>query len=463
MADVTQDSFEARYTRGVRTRPSRPQAPLLREAGREEGIVTARATTAFALRGCALTPDGPVENAWVLVDGDHVVSIGATKPAGAMTIETGGVILCGLIDLHGHPEYNVLPSWEPPQLYDNRYRWRASPEYAAVVKAPFNDLKGASLSRVMARYAETRALIGGTTAIQGASTDYPGKVEALVRNVDLWIFGQQNARALIDLPSPSDPHVKQIKDGIASGAVTAFYIHLAEGKPEDPQSQGEFARLVSLGLLTPATVIIHGTALGEAELKDVKDAGAKLVWSPQSNLRLYGETTPAATALGLGIPMGIGADWLPSGSPSTLHELQVARRTLLRQGVTPEARKLVEMATSGAAAIAGLADHLGQLAAGRVADVLVLERLHDDPYESVLRSLPVNVSLVTIGGDLAYGRSDWLQQLTDVSQLEAVLAWGDAMTLDTTYTVKSPRAPDRLRDLRAQLLARFPRTGPIFA
>jgi hypothetical protein len=75
----------------------------------------------------------------------------------------------------------------------------------------------------------------------------------------------------------------------------------------------------------------------------------------------------------------------------------------------------------------------------------------------------VNVSLVTIGGDLAYGRSDWLKQLTDVSELEAVLAWGDAMTLDTTYTVRSPRTPDRLRDLRAKLLARFPRTGPIFA
>jgi imidazolonepropionase-like amidohydrolase len=195
----------------------------------------------------------------------------------------------------------------------------------------------------------------------------------------------------------------------------------------------------------------------------VKDAGAKLVWSPQSNLRLYGDTTPAATALTLGVPMGIGADWLPSGSPSTLHELQVARRTLARQGATPEPRTLVEMATSGAAAIAGLSDHLGQLAAGRVADVLVLERLHDDPYESILRCLPVNVSLVTIGGDLAYGRSDWLKQLTDVSELEAVLAWGDAMTLDTTYTVRSPRTPDRLRDLRAKLLARFPRTGPIFA
>src|SRR5689334_21065296 len=99
MADVTQDSFEARYTRGVRTRPSRPRAPLLREAGREEGIVTARATTAFALHGCAITPDGPVENAWVLVDGDSVASIGTTKPAGAKTIETDGVILCGLIDL----------------------------------------------------------------------------------------------------------------------------------------------------------------------------------------------------------------------------------------------------------------------------------------------------------------------------------------------------------------------------
>ena len=31
-----------------------------------------------------------------------------------------------------------VAAWEPPTLYDNRYDWRDSPEYAEVVKAPWD-------------------------------------------------------------------------------------------------------------------------------------------------------------------------------------------------------------------------------------------------------------------------------------------------------------------------------------
>jgi hypothetical protein len=34
----------------------------------------------------------------------------------------------GLIDLHGHPEYNVSAAGEPPRSYANRYAWRRSME-----------------------------------------------------------------------------------------------------------------------------------------------------------------------------------------------------------------------------------------------------------------------------------------------------------------------------------------------
>ncbi len=94
------------------------------------------------------------------------------------------------------------------------------------------------------------------------------------------------------------------------------------------------------------------------------EKGAKLVWSPQSNLRLYSETTKAAEALDAGLLVGLGADWLPSGSTSLLAEMKVARRCLIEQGHQVEAHKLVEMVTSDAAAIAGLADKLGRLDAG---------------------------------------------------------------------------------------------------
>ena len=61
----------------------------------------------------------------------------------------------------------------------------------------------------------------------------------------------------------------------------------------------------------------------------MKDAGAKLVWSPQSNLRLYGETTRAADALELGLPSASAPTGCRPGSTSLLAELKVARRVPL--------------------------------------------------------------------------------------------------------------------------------------
>jgi cytosine/adenosine deaminase-related metal-dependent hydrolase len=147
------------------------------------------------------------------------------------------------------------------------------------------------------------------------------------------------------------------------------------------------------------------------QIHQVADAGCRLVWSPQSNLRLYGQTTLASEALAAGMPVALGADWLPSGSTSLLAEMKVARRELARQGTLIPAADLVEMVTAGAARIAGLADHLGSLAPGRPADVLVVERHHEDPYENVCQADPSWVELVAIGGDVTYARTDWFTTL----------------------------------------------------
>ena len=104
------------------------------------------------------------------------------------------------------------------------------------------------------------------------------------------------------------------------------------GQRDNQRSIDEFAHLVSLHALTDATVMIHGTALTREEFASAAEAGAKLVWSPQSNLRLYGQTTRVADALDVGLPVALGADWLPSGSTSLLAEMKVARQELINQG-----------------------------------------------------------------------------------------------------------------------------------
>jgi 5-methylthioadenosine/S-adenosylhomocysteine deaminase len=256
--------------------------------------------------------------------------------------------------------------------------------------------------------------------------------------------------------------------GIEDGDVKAFYVHLAEGRSDDERSLKEFPKLADeLKALTDKTVVIHGSALTRDQFGDMKDVGAKLVWSPQSNLRLYGQTTKAAEALKLGLLVGLGADWLPSGSTSLLAELKVARQELANQGASPSAKKLVEMVTRDAAEIAGLEHKLGTLAEGRPADLLVLERRATDPWQNVVAADPSWVELVMIDGDLAYGSETRMRELADPDRqagLELQIAWGKRMLLDTSYQVHPGAEPmPKLSELRAELIEHYKPIGPIFA
>jgi hypothetical protein len=122
------------------------------------------------------------------------------------------------------------------------------------------------------------------------------------------------------------------------------------------------------------------------------------------------------------------------------------------------------MVTTDAARIAGLGDRLGMLAAGRPADITVLERTYEDPWRNVVEAEPSEVELVTLDGFLAYGRDDWMDALAPSPDLEPVLAWGKLMKLDTSFAAAaSGQPPVRLRDLRRALIGRYPQTGPIFA
>jgi cytosine/adenosine deaminase-related metal-dependent hydrolase len=465
------DPFGRAYRRGIYEELP-PSAPSARRAPRELGPpVGAEAARAFALKGAVLTPDAAWNEGYVLVEGGQVAAVQQNAPSGVDVLDTGGVILPGLIDLHGHPEFNVFAAWEPPTLFANRYRWRDSDIYHELVRDPQNVLIKKLPAGTELRYAEIRALVGGVTAIQGASGAAAGAAdEALVRNVDLFIFGQHRARAMIDLPTASSrdaPRLAKIVQDIHDNKVDAFYLHLCEGQRGDQRSRTEYERFIALGAATPATVVIHASALTAEQIHQVADLGCKLVWSPQSNLRLYGQTTLAAEALAAGIPVGLGADWLPSGSTSLLAEMKVARRELAQQGKVLPAADLVAMVTSGAARIAGLADHLGSLAPGRPADVLVLERHHEDPYENVCRADPSWVELVLIGGDVAYGRSDWFAGLTDGAAgptVEQLIAWGKTMTLDNGFRAQAAGPPPPpLSQLRASLTSNYAPVGPIFA
>ena len=127
---------------------------------------------------------------------------------------------------------------------------------------------------------------------------------------------------------------------------------------------------------------IHAAGLLAEDFEVLAAHRASMVWSPLSNLLLYGQTARVEAARAAGVAIGLGADWSPSGSKNLLGELKVA--WLYSQHALNglfSARALVAMATREAARILKWQHALGTLEAGKRADILVVDGVGGDPYE----------------------------------------------------------------------------------
>ena len=79
----------------------------------------------------------------------------------------------------------------------------------------------------------------------------------------------------------------------------------------------------------------------------MRPAAAPIVWSPFSNLWLYGGTTDVLAARAAGLRVCLGSDWTPSGTRNVLGELKVAATWNAESlgGVLTD-EDIVEMATA---------------------------------------------------------------------------------------------------------------------
>src|SRR5262249_27810794 len=133
----------------------------------------------------------------------------------------------------------------------------------------------------------------------------------------------------------------------------ALELHVAEGT--DAYAEEQFTFLESRGLLNPKGVLVHGIPLTASDFAAMAAAGTALVWSPRSNLELYGATTNVNAALAAGVETALAPDWALTGSSNMLDELKVASRWN-RDHLSGRLsdRDLVEMATSVPARIVGV-------------------------------------------------------------------------------------------------------------
>ena len=251
------------------------------------------------------------------------------------------------------------------------------------------------------KYGELRGLVGGTTTIQG-SIDL-ACTRSWARNVEFENFcGDFVRQDVLSVSSLTADDAKTLNDQFTSGKTKAFFVHLAEGI--DDTAEDEFETLRKLDLLKPQVVGIHSTGLSEDRIKEMGAIGMKIVWSPLSNMILYGETTKIPAALKAGVKVAIAPDWTPSGSANLLGELKMADRVNKTQfkGLITD-QQLFEMATKNPSEIVALDDKIGTIEVGKYADIMVVSGDAKNPYRAVIDAQPVDVLMTTIGGQVFYG------------------------------------------------------------
>jgi 5-methylthioadenosine/S-adenosylhomocysteine deaminase len=476
-------------------------------------VVTMDAAHTVIPHGSVLVRDGRIAAVWSGPQPRSGVSV-----ANARVVEAGpnDLLFPGLINLHDHPLFDELDPWLPPASdalpdqgkagtdpYANRYQWGAagspssSPEERRLIANPEDVLDsplGLGLAAEVNRYAQTAALVGGETTIEGGNGDVIGSVED-----DAHVAPSYTGRIAGLAGAP----LADLQTGLEDGRYDVWLLHLAEGVRDGDRrtgdtfsSRAEFRALKEMGSLTDATVIIHGTALERSDFAEMRAArsvgplgsddglGAKLVWSPLSNLLLYGKTTNVYDALAEGVLVSLGTDWAPSGSRTLLDELKVADRALRdprvlggsrdtvpelaidgKQGTARQRaeqaldRLLVDMVTRNPALALHEYDQIGSIEPGKRADLLLLHRpprrgpslgIPPSVYRALIDAGEREVELVLVAGQPRAGDS---ALMTASGAVGAELVTCTVGGFDKAVAIGTPTVAQTTSDLAAGLNA----------
>ncbi|MBI4950526.1 MAG: lamin tail domain-containing protein [Myxococcales bacterium] len=326
-----------------------------------------------------------------------------------------GVVSPGLINTHDHITFTQNdPYTDTGERYEHRHEWRKHQNGHAAI--PTSAVGGPNADQLVS-WGELRFLFGGATSTVGS-----GGQAGLLRNLDRASLEEGLGKPEVNfdtfplddndgLPVTPGSCASDYPTAVTPGAIAAddaYLPHVAEGI--DARARHEFECLSSQ---TPAhdivldkTALIHGVGLTAPELAEMAEKGTALIWSPRSNVTLYGNTAAVTAAARLGVLIALGTDWIATGSMNVLRELRCADE--LNQahfGSYFSDQDLWKMVTENAARVTAGEDTIGVLAAGRVADIAIFDGAVHPDYRAILDADPEDVLVVMRAGKVLYGEA----------------------------------------------------------
>jgi cytosine/adenosine deaminase-related metal-dependent hydrolase len=364
---------------------------------------------ALLIKGTILTFETVFEGGEVLVDPSGLiqyVGCSVARPPDLLSMASSasrvecpkGVVSPGLINTHDHLAFDQnAPFPATSTRYDHRNDWR-----------PFLGMGGLEDdAQARIAWSELRQLITGTTSTTGSSG-----VIGFIRNLDvhgfpasddlLWnsFAGEQPGIISSDtfpLEHPQDFAQNEgdcslyplYPDLAGSDPASDVYVpHVAEGI--NAAAANEFDCLSSTDrngtdIVDHRLLMIHGLALDARDGKALADDRSALVWSPRSNLSLYGNTAQVRMLKNQGVLMTVGTDWTPSGSSTLPRELTCAadfNDKYLDDSFSD--RDLWLMATYNPAVALKVDDRIGSLRTGLFGDIAIYDGSGSaNPYRAI--------------------------------------------------------------------------------
>src|SRR5262245_52411293 len=405
----------------------------------------------WALKGRIVTmaARNDVVNGTIYVEDNRIKAIagqGQPAPAGFEAVQpfdSRGTVYPGLIELHNHLSYDILPLWQVPKQFENRDTWADNAAFKTEVNAPMSAIAvgdNGTLLPALVRYVESKCLVAGTTTSQGITLkQWSGQIHRFYKGVlRTCEIGRPPTLPIAhshiaDVDAADWQSFDNLLKRLAQRN-SCVLLHLSEGTNAAAREhflalrngQGDWA-------IEPSLAGIHCTALKPEDFAVMAEHKGAMVWSPLSNLLLYGKTSDVKAARNAGVLVSLGSDWSPSGSKNLLGELKVAKEVSQLSDIGLDDYDIVALATCNPAKILHWDRHLGTLEAGKLADFVVIAGATDNAYLHLIKARENDVSLVVIDGRPRYGLAQTMQ---------ALAATGETITVKGTARIVDFDTPD---------------------
>ncbi|MBC3809218.1 amidohydrolase family protein [Undibacterium seohonense] len=366
----------------------------------------------LVIEGKMLNESFRIEDQSVYIQDDKIVDIN-TSSSLAIKYPNTGILKCenayfapGFINAHEHTSFSYQypdPILLPDYLHREEWQKGLHGKYALKYDKSTQDPK-------ILFWIELRHLLAGETVIAGS-----GYFDGLLTNIssdekakfnaDLATFPFTNNMATAFKPYCDDrsstlPNVGGIKDKILN---SPYVPHIGEGS--NCVAEGEILAYFKFIKDSPDPrrkfSMIHAIPLEIVGAKTIKDNQVSVIWSPRSNLALYGTTLDPIKLIDQQVSLALGTDWSPSGSFNILAEMNCAHSYTSQKSSRPvSGNELWKMTTSEAAVSLGINNIAGSISVGKLANIIVVDDASAEGSEAIYKKTNADILSVIMNGQL---------------------------------------------------------------